>query len=153
MRKKPTIPAGSGSGTGFALESLGFTFATGKGKGAMDTRLGPIEIVCDAPPSPVVEGCYLIGIQDPEDVRWLRFEHYMNERYGRRGLFSLSRWVKWFRAGEPERPTCTCGSRLPELEKFAFQFSLEEQETYLIGQCSRCRTVFWDPADDRESDD
>jgi hypothetical protein len=47
------------------------------------------------------------------------------------------------RAETSER-VCSCGRDLPELENYAFTFQNGEQIEYEIGQCPRCRTIYWE---------
>jgi hypothetical protein len=41
----------------------------------MFSRLGPINIDCDAPAYGVVEACEKLGFQSPLDVRWCGMSH------------------------------------------------------------------------------
>jgi hypothetical protein len=42
--------------------------------------------------------------------------------------------------------TCSCGQDLPTLERYLFTYADGRQEAYLLAQCTRCRTVFWEDA-------
>jgi hypothetical protein len=114
----------------------------------MSSQLGPLEICCDAPPYPIVQGCLHAGIQSPEDVRWLRISEFRNRQDGGQQSSSsphFSLWkVLWGSGQAPQRKTCTCGAELPPLRLVVFTFNTGDQAPYLLGQCSRCRTVFWD---------
>jgi hypothetical protein len=46
----------------------------------------------------------------------------------------------------PKEHACTCGEPLPDLKKFEFTFLSGKVGNYLLGQCRRCRTIFWDAA-------
>jgi len=107
-------------------------------------QLGPIEMVCDAPPYYVVRACHLIGFEAPEDVGWRRLDHHERPT-GWRGL--LLTWQRWLglRDGEEQR-SCACRAPLPELDTFTFTFVMQRSLTYRLGQCLRCRTVFWEEA-------
>ncbi len=103
------------------------------------------EVICDAPPYCVVKVCHLIGIDRPLDVRWRRMCHHKTE------LQLLS--GRWFEEAAPAAWSegesvnhCTCGQKLPHLEMFTFTFSTGEETSYLLGQCRRCRTVYWEEA-------
>ena len=48
----------------------------------MSSKLGPLEVVCDAPPYCIVRACHLIGLRKPEDVRWLRLGSFLKDRGG-----------------------------------------------------------------------
>lgn len=113
----------------------------------MSKSLGPIEITCDSPPYFVVRACRHIGIRSPEDVPWRRLGQFLDQRKTqvvRRGFF-LCRFLGWlFGKKAPEKHTCSCGRKLPVLGRFAFALNTGEEESYRIGQCKKCRTVFWE---------
>jgi len=108
----------------------------------MSSQLGPIDITCDAPPYPVVQACARLGFQSPLDVRWSRLSHYLNEEEGSSlGIHSL----KWFfTKRSPKDKTCCCGGSLPLLEWYTFTFLSGGVADYHLGQCPRCRTIFWE---------
>jgi hypothetical protein len=110
----------------------------------MSKQLGPIEVCCDAPPYCVVRACRGVGIRSPEDVRWLRMSTFRGRSPGHaRGVVCYLRAL--FRgASQPASRTCTCGRALPELGTTVVAVDEGEQVAYLLGQCARCRTVFWD---------
>ncbi len=110
----------------------------------MSSQLGPIEVYCDAPPYPVVRACRRVGIRAPEDVRWCRLSHFLSQVAGWKGLFHPFTWKKILGHAEGEDRACTCGDHLPVLEKVTFTFTTGREESYLIGQCGRCATVFWE---------
>lgn len=99
----------------------------------MAKDLGPIEILCDAPPYPVVKACAGLGFREPQDVRWARLDRRRLRRPA--GLFP------WLR---PAAPRCACGQPLPALESYTFTFVSGSQARYHLGQCRRCRTIYWD---------
>src|SRR5437764_637728 len=51
-----------------------------------------------------------------------------------------------FGTGQTPRTTCTCGQPLPLLEDYSFVFASVKKAHYLLGQCYRCRTIFWEEA-------
>jgi hypothetical protein len=53
-------------------------------------------------------------------------------------------WKLFFGRGDPQEQTCTCGEPLPALEKYAFTLNSGRVLDYLLGQCARCRTVYWE---------
>jgi hypothetical protein len=110
----------------------------------MAGQLGPIEINCDAPPYPIVQACHDLGIQTPEDVRWCRLSCFLRGSYGRRQILNLDAWKAFLGTAAPREAICSCGQKLPPLEKYTFTFLDGDQSHYQIGQCGRCRTVFWD---------
>lgn len=113
----------------------------------MASKLGPIEVYCDSPSYAIVRGCHQIGIRNPEDVRWLRMSHFLSEEGSWRGFFNLQSWKSFLGKSKPDdRKTCTCGDHLPVLEKYIFTFLTGKEESYLLGQCPRCRTVYWEDA-------
>lgn len=99
----------------------------------MSGEFGPLDIVCDAPPYPVVRACAGLGFRAPQDVRWRRVDRRELARPG--GLFN------W---GRPRAPACACGQAMPPLESYTFTFVSGSQSRYFLAQCPRCRTIFWD---------
>ena len=101
------------------------------------------EIVCDAPPYCVVKVCHLIGIDRPADVRWRRMSHHKAEAQELHGSwFDAAPSSGW--GGGASKTLCTCGQKLPHLEMYTFTFSTGEETSYLLGQCRRCRSVYWE---------
>ena len=41
---------------------------------------------------------------------------------------------------------CGCGTELPVMERYVFTYGTGAQSTYLLGQCPRCHTIFWEEA-------
>ena len=110
----------------------------------MSKQLGPIEICCDAPPYFIVQVCHLVGIRSPEDVRWLRRSEFRCRPRARpRGVVGYLREFVRGR-GRTAGGACTCGRALPELGTAVFAVAEGEEVAYLLGQCARCQTVFWD---------
>jgi hypothetical protein len=111
----------------------------------MFSRLGPVEIECDCPPYAVVQASQRIGLRTPEDVRWCRLGHFLREPPTWRELFSLE-GIKGVLGMRDRRKakTCVCGQPLPCLARYAFTYNTGVEESYLLGQCGRCRTVFWE---------
>jgi hypothetical protein len=110
----------------------------------MFSRLGPIDVHCDAPSYRIVQACRRVGIESPEDVRWCRVSHFLSQVPGWKGLFHTDTWKKLLGRGGPEERTCSCGHKLPNLDRITFTFSSGGEVTYLIGQCGGCRTIFWE---------
>jgi hypothetical protein len=100
----------------------------------MSSELGPIEILCEAPPYSVVRACLRLGFITPQDVRWCR----VNRLAGTPSTGFLA----WIRG--TGRVTCTCGQRMPRLESYTFTFVTGAQEQYFLGQCVCCQSMFWD---------
>lgn len=111
----------------------------------MCSRLGPIKIRCDAPPYAVVRACKGRGFQSPLDVGWCRLGHVNNRTTHRRRSFWIELLQLLFGASKPKEQTCACGQPLPDLKQYHFAVS-EEGSNFLLGQCSRCRTMLWDVA-------
>ena len=109
----------------------------------MAQKLGPLDICCDAPPYNIVKGCALIGIQTPEDVRWLRTTTESSEPQ-RRG--SKQPKGQYQIAEDTDTLHCPCGELLEPLQAYTFQLLSGEEVAYAVGQCKRCRTVHWDIA-------
>jgi len=99
----------------------------------MPGELGPIDIVCDAPPYAVVKACVGLGLLRPQDVRWVRIDRRLTMRQP--GFFP------WLRTTSPP---CTCGHSLPAMESYTFTFASGAQSKYYLGQCPRCRAIYWD---------
>jgi hypothetical protein len=103
--------------------------------------LQPLDIDWYAPPFPVVGACQKVGFRSPLDVRWCRLSHFLAERSGR---LNTRRGAQVFDTKPAQEKTCTCGEPLPRLEKCAITFVLERVADYLLGQCRRCGTMFWE---------
>jgi hypothetical protein len=112
----------------------------------MANKLGPIGINCDSPPYSVVQACRRIGIESPEDVRWCRMSHFLQQGTGLRQLFYQHGWKALLGVGRPEDRVCSCGYRLPDLEKYTFTFITGREASFCLGQCRRCHSIFWEEA-------
>jgi hypothetical protein len=112
----------------------------------MFSQPGTLEVICDAPPYEVVRACEAVGFRTPLDVRWVRACHVVQRRPPGRGLFSFRRWLELLGVGKPAGRACSCGDRLPDLRWHRFVYPAEGQSDYLLGQCRRCHTVYWDDA-------
>lgn len=102
----------------------------------MSEQYGPLDVECDAPSYTVVRACSEIGIEAPEDVRWCRLSHLLNPSGGGHGLLP--------RRGRAAKRRCFCGEPLPQLQSYLITFNTGREVYYLLGQCSRCHTVFWE---------
>jgi hypothetical protein len=104
----------------------------------MPYNLKPIEINCDTPPDQVVYACQRLDFHKPLDVRWARLSRFQTAR-------SVSDWLgKLFRR-TPDPNRCSCGELLPVLDNYAFTAAQKFVADYRLGQCRRCRTIFWEP--------
>jgi hypothetical protein len=57
----------------------------------------------------------------------------------------LRRLYQWFSPGaRAEHASCSCGWALPLMRLLVVTFNTGNQERYCLGQCGRCRTVYWD---------
>jgi len=108
----------------------------------MSSQLGPIDLICDAPSYPVVQACSRLGFQAPLDVRWSRLSHYLIGEEGTR--LGLQPWKWFFGKRQPKEKTCVCGGPLPTLEWYTFTFLSGGVADYHLGQCPRCRSIFWE---------
>ncbi|GIW83027.1 MAG: hypothetical protein KatS3mg105_4834 [Gemmatales bacterium] len=108
----------------------------------MSSRLGPIEIDCDAPPYAIVRACHMVGVRSAEDVRWWRLSEYLRQQIRWRDI--LRHPLKALKRVARGPGRCGCGEKLPSLEKCTFTRISGNKATYLIGQCPNCRTVYWD---------
>ncbi len=104
----------------------------------MSAGLGPIDVYCDAPPYPIVQASVLLGLDSPLDVRWCHAGDQPDQLNGDR-----QPWSSFFGKPRPHRPSCSCGQPQPELILYAFQFHWGGIVSYWLGQCRRCRTIYW----------
>lgn len=111
----------------------------------MYNQLGPLEVICDAPPYPIVQACNAIGVEMPEDVRWARMSHYLEqlEEPSERNV-DRSVWKKILQPVQGKEHVCCCREKLPKLSKYRFTYSSGDEVTYSVGQCLKCRTVYWE---------
>src|SRR5262245_45185759 len=110
----------------------------------MTNNLGPIDITCDSPGYAVVRGCLQIGMRRPEDVRWWRMSHFFAAVNGTQGLFQFLPWKSFLGVRTLDAKHCSCGQELPELEKYTFTFMTGREESYYLGQCGKCDSIFWE---------
>jgi hypothetical protein len=111
----------------------------------MSDSVGQLDFQCDAPEYSIVRECETVGLQSPLDVRWCRMTLFLAE-YAVQKLRKASIWQRLLGAPEIRALSCACGEGLPGLGKYLFEFSSGRKETYFLGQCPRCRTIFWDDA-------
>jgi hypothetical protein len=109
----------------------------------MSSQLGPLEIDCDAPPYGIVAACHQIGLESPEDVRWCRISRHQHAPRNRREVFT-NPWKWLFGSSRHATEVCACGQSLPDMEEFTFTLLSGKEMHYRMGQCRRCRTIFWD---------
>jgi hypothetical protein len=109
----------------------------------MFSRFGRLVICCDAPPYAVVGACTKHGFHAPLDVRWCRLSQFLSGGASL-GVFSLRFWQWLFGRRKRETLTCSCGHPLPRLKKCGFLILTDKTSDYLLGQCPRCHTIFWD---------
>ena len=107
----------------------------------MAGTLRPLDIRCDAPPSPVVGACQRLGFRSPPDVRWCRLSHFLAARSSRP---STPAAAQVFDTKPAQETSCTCDEPLPKLEQYAITFVLEKVADYRLGECRRCGTMFWE---------
>jgi hypothetical protein len=104
--------------------------------------MGPLEVICDAPPYAIVRACQWLGFTTPGDVRWLGMEQFREARASWEDI--LLEKARLLRGGSK---SCSCGAELPHLEMYSFRLSSgQEVARMLLGQCRRCRTMFWKTA-------
>jgi len=108
--------------------------------------LGPLTIRCDAPPYTVVWVCKGLGFKSPLDVGWCRMSNVNNRTSLRYSSFGSALWQLLFGTSNPKEKACACGEPLPDLKHYHFAFNSKKGSDYLLGQCRRCRTIFWDVA-------
>jgi hypothetical protein len=110
----------------------------------MPNRLGPLEVNCDAPPYNIVRACHMIGFRSPEDVRWSRLHRSANANAGQSDDLKHLSWRALLGMNQPGTGCCVCGQPLPLLEKYTFTLISGNQTSYLLGQCRRCHSIYWD---------
>jgi hypothetical protein len=110
----------------------------------MSNRLGPLEIECDAPPYSIVTACRRVEFEDPEDVRWCRLGQVLDVPSSEWEGLKRQPWKLLVRMAAPDVRTCVCGSRLPSLDRYTFTYLTGHEASYLLGQCKRCRTIYWE---------
>lgn len=109
----------------------------------MCSRFGRVEMWCDAPPYDVVRACTGCGFQSPLDVRWCRMPHFLEEAGQGKETFGMRLW-RWLFGWASPQQTCSCGQPLPVLATYEFSRPSEQRGDYLLAQCPRCWTMFWD---------
>ncbi len=110
----------------------------------MSTHLGPFEIECDAPPYAIVAACERLDLQSPLDVRWCRLSRFLNGRQRAATRHEGGFWKRLFGRNTPKPEACDCGHSLPLLTRAEFVYSSQRVAVYFLGQCPRCRTIFWE---------
>ena len=110
----------------------------------MSEKLGPLEVLCDSPPYPIVQACSLLGFTRPADVRWCRLSQFLVDRAGWWAMYRVLAWDaesmnRCLRDGK-----CSCGEALPQLHRCLFSVSTGQSWTYVLGQCVRCKSMFWE---------
>jgi hypothetical protein len=70
--------------------------------------------------------------------------HYLSEREDHDGTIGFPGWKWFFSKGRSKEKTCSCGEALPVLQWYIFTFVTEQMVDYHLGQCRRCRTIFWE---------
>jgi hypothetical protein len=100
-----------------------------------EPHLGPLEVDCDAPLYSIVRATRQLGINRPEDVRWCHMKNLGRQSPWQHFLSSVS---------QARGSTCSCGEPLPVMDLCRFTLSSGDQVSYLLGQCRRCDTVFWE---------
>jgi len=110
----------------------------------MDGQISRIETYCDASPYGVVRACEGCGFQSPLDVPWCRLSLFLSGTERRKRKLSIPLWQWLFGRTKPKVISCTCGQPVPKLKKYCFTFLSIKVGDYHLGQCRRCRTMFWD---------
>ena len=109
----------------------------------MSASYQPLEIVCEAPPYYIVQACWQIGLERPEDVRWLEVTHVLAEDGHHPTGDAGIRWNELLDAPAAKHLVCSCGRRYPYLMRYRFTFNDRATAHYSFGQCARCHTVYW----------
>ncbi len=109
----------------------------------MQDQLGQIEIDCEAPSYVIVRACVELGFENPLDVRWLRLDPIPNGSDSSKSFLTLKAWTDALGLSRPMVRICSCGQRHPKLDRCTFILRSGLEVNYLLGQCQRCKTVFW----------
>jgi hypothetical protein len=109
-----------------------------------NSKLGSLEITCDAPSYEVVWACEDVGFVKPLDVRWCRLSAFLKDRPGWWQQFRQHPWKSLWVRSRNTAEHCSCGQPLPPLEPVEFTFGVEKRTQYLLGQCPGCGTMFWE---------
>jgi hypothetical protein len=105
------------------------------------------DVDCDAPSYPIVRACRGLGFNCPEDVRWCHMTPAPPpRRHTSEGVFNFQAWKAFFTKAEPKGPSCFCGTPMPRLESYTFTLLSGKEMRYLLGQCTNCRTIYWNEA-------
>jgi hypothetical protein len=112
----------------------------------MFSRCDQLVLWCDAPPYAVVRACKGCGFHSPLDVRWCHMSRFLKGGGRYRGILGFRLWQWLFGQSKPKQRTCTCGEPLADLRWYEISFFSEKTDAILLGQCRRCRTIFWDAA-------
>lgn len=81
----------------------------------MEKSLGALEVICDAPPYPIVEASKRIGYERPADVRWEQVV--------------------------AQKVNCCRGTL--GLATFRFTYDNGAEVMYAMAQCPCCKKVSW----------
>ena len=108
----------------------------------MPDQVGPIGINCDAPSYGIVRACAELGYETPLDVRWLHLDGAA-DRGPAKNFLAVRAWMPALGLHRKTERTCSCGHTLPTLERCTFILRAGIQVDYLLGQCCRCKTMFW----------
>jgi hypothetical protein len=112
----------------------------------MANQPGPLDVSCDAPPYSIVTACRSVGFREPEDVRWCRLNHLVDALASEWEALKRHPWKLLLRMAAPDVKTCRCGQKLPSLDRYTFTYLTGHEASYLLGQCPRCKTVYWEEA-------
>lgn len=110
----------------------------------MAHSLGPLDVYCDAPPYTIVRACESLDFQSPLDVRWCRLGHFLLNPPKKKGPLTEQFKKLFFGSESHAEICCSCGHHIPRLESYTFLLLSGKQVYYLLGQCSRCHTIFWE---------
>src|SRR5262249_52153216 len=106
----------------------------------MPEQLGPIEIICDTPPYPIIQASAARGIEWPEDVGWRRLSHHIGTPPSWWSLLKSRSWRTLL--GSRQQGECVCGHPLPSLTRETLAVPVGQDVSYLLGQCERFLPLF-----------
>jgi hypothetical protein len=76
-------------------------------------------------------------------VRWLEGGHLLADRGISAPRSKSRRWNDLLDAGTLAQLACSCGQPLPYLTRYKFTLNDQDVVFYSLGQCVRCKTVYW----------
>jgi hypothetical protein len=77
-------------------------------------------------------------------VRWCNVGQVLGEHLSWRGAFQFLTSDGAMNVNLRLEQPCRCGRTLPGLELYTFLLATGEEVGYFLGQCRRCRRIYWE---------